>query len=430
MDAAIAQLAVVEVRLLGTLTSQFGNARHRLALTLALLDFILQNLSHVLVDMQIVIHLLLQEIAHILVDGFAAIRSHRGATQLNLRLTLEHRFLYVQGDGSHQSVSDVAILILAKELLDGLGYMLLKGTLMGSALGGVLAVYEGIVFLAILVGMGKGYLDVFALHVDNLIEALIGHIVRKKILQTMTAEDAAAIVHDGKTGVQISIVAEHGFHDVVVEGIVLEEGVIRLKIDESTILIFSILGNIALQNTFLKLQMAHLSLAERLHLEMRAEGVHRLHTHSVQADTLLERLAVVLTTGIQHAHSLDKFTLRNTTTIVAHADPQMIFDINLQSGASPHLELIDRVIYHLFQEYVDSILRQVTITQTTNVHTRTSTYMLHITQVSDVVIGIFYRLLLLWGFQFTTGVKAPHCPCTPALVSSSTWVSPHSMPYF
>ncbi len=133
---------------------------------------------------------------------------------------------------------------------------------------------------------------------------------------------------------------------------------------------------------------------------MRAEGIHRLHTHTVQSDTLLERLAVILTTGIQHAHSLDKFTLRNTTTIVAHADPQMIFDINLQSGSSSHLELVDRVIYHLFQKHIDTILRQVTIAQTTDIHTRTSTYMLHIAQVSDVVIGIFYRLLLLWGFQF------------------------------
>ena len=283
--------------------------------------------------------------------------------------------------------------------------MLLKGTLMGSALGGVLAVYEGIVFLAILVGMGKGYLDVFALHVDNLIEALIGHIVRKKILQTMTAEDAAAIVHDGKTGVQISIVAEHGFHDVVVEGIVLEEGVIRLKIDESTILIFSILGNIALQNTFLKLQMAHLSLAERLHLEMRAEGVHRLHTHSVQAHTLLERLAIILTSGVQHAHRLNEFSLRNASAVVAHADTQMVFDVDFDAGTGVHLEFVDGVIHHLLQEHIDTILRQVTITQTTDVHTRTGSHMLHIAQMSDVVVGISHRLLLLLllllrGIQF------------------------------
>ena len=395
MDAAIAQLTVVKVRLLGTLTRQFGYASHRLALTLTLLDLVLQNLSHILVDMEIVIYFLLQEIAHILIDGFASVRRHCGTSELNLRLTLKHRLLYVQCNGSHQSVSDVAILILAVELLDGSGDMLLEGTLMSTALGGMLTIHEGIVLLAILIGMGKGNLDVFALHVDNLIKTLVGHIIGQEILQTMTAEDAATIVHDGESGVQISIVAEHRLHEIIVERIVLEQGIIRFEEDEGTVLVLGIFRNIALQNTFLKLQMAHLAVAERLYLEMRAEGIHRLHTHTVQADTLLERLAVVLTTGIQHAHSLDKFTLRNTTTIVAHADPQMIFDINLQSGTSAHLELIDRVIYHLFQEYVDSILRQVTITQTTNIHTRTGTHMLHITQVSDVVIGIFYRLLLL-----------------------------------
>ena len=66
--------------------------------------------------------------------------------------------------------------------------------------------------------------------------------------------------------------------------------------------------------------MAHLAVAERLHLEMRAEGVHRLHTHSVQAHTLLERLTVVFTSGVQHAHCLYEFSLRNASAIVAHAD--------------------------------------------------------------------------------------------------------------
>jgi hypothetical protein len=33
-------------------------------------------------------------------------------------------------------------------------------------------------------------------------------------------------------------------------------------------------------------------------------------------------------------------------------------------------------------------------------NTRTGTHMLHIAQVSDIVVGIFHRLLLLWGFQF------------------------------
>ncbi len=262
MDAAIAQLAVVKVRLLGTLTSQFGNASHRLALTLTLLDLVLQNLSHILVDMEIVIYFLLQKIAHILIDGFAPVRRHCGTSELNLRLTLKHRLLYVQCNGSHQSVSDVDILILAVELLDGSGDMLLEGTLMSTALGGVLAVYEGIVLLAILIGMGKGNLDVFALHVDNLVKTFIGHVIGQEILQTMTAEDAATIVHDGESGVQISIVAKHSFHEIIVERIVLEQGIIRFEEDEGTVLVLRIFGNIALQNTFLKLQMAHLAVTE------------------------------------------------------------------------------------------------------------------------------------------------------------------------
>ena len=57
-------------------------------------------------------------------------------------------------------------------------------------------------------------------------------------------------------------------------------------------------------------------------------------------------------------------------------------------------------IDHLLQEHINTILRQVTIAQTTDVHTRTGTHMLHIAQVADIVICIFYRLLLRGICQF------------------------------
>ena len=250
--------------------------------------------------------------------------------------------------------------------------------------------------------------DFLKKEVDNYlhIHKDVAEILENKIKESERERKAmAAIVHDGKTGVQISIVAKHGFHDVVVEGIVLEEGVIRFEEDEGTILIFSILGNIALQDTFLKLQMAHLAVAERLYLEMGAEGVHRLHTHSVQAHTLLERLTVVFISGVQHAHRLNEFSLRNASTIVAHTDTQMVLDIDFDTGAGIHLEFVDGVIHHLLQEHINTIFRQVTITQTTDVHTRTGSHMLHIAQMSDIVVGISHRLLLLLllllrGIQF------------------------------
>ena len=86
-------------------------------------------------DMQVVVDLLLDEVAHIFINGLA-VRSHLRRTQLDLRLTLEDRLLDIDGNSCHHTRSDVAILVFAEELLDGLGDMLLKGTLMGTTLRG------------------------------------------------------------------------------------------------------------------------------------------------------------------------------------------------------------------------------------------------------------------------------------------------------
>lgn len=146
--------------------------------------------------------------------------------------------------------------------------------------------------------------------------------------------------------------------------------------------------------------MAHLSLAERLHLEMRAEGIDRLHTHTIQAHTLLEGLAVVLATSIEHTDSLDKLALRNASAIIAHADTKIVLDVDFESRSGAHLELVDGVVHHLFQEHIDAVFGQIAIAQTSDVHTWTGTYMLHIAQVADIVICIFYRLLLRGICQF------------------------------
>ena len=143
MYAAVAQLAVVQIGFLSTLAGQFGHSRHRLALALALLNLLQHHLCHVGILVEIVIHLGLDEVAHIFVDAHSTIGHHRQRTELNLRLTLKHRFLYIDGNGSNDTISYIAIFeVLVIELLDGLGDMLLEGTLMSTALGGMLTVDE------------------------------------------------------------------------------------------------------------------------------------------------------------------------------------------------------------------------------------------------------------------------------------------------
>ena len=191
---------------------------------------------------------------------------------------------------------------------------------MGTALRGVLSVDERVVFLAILVGMRKGYLNVFALHVDDRVEAVVGHVVGEQVFQTVARKDAAAIEDDGQSGVQIGIVTEHRFHDVIVELVVLEQcfTVVGLEIDVSTILVVGLTRFVVGEHTTFEVEFAHLSVAERLYFEMTAQEVHGLHAYAIQSHRLLEGLRIVLTTSVQLAYGFDELALRDASAIVAH----------------------------------------------------------------------------------------------------------------
>ena len=62
----------------------------------------------------------------------------------------------------------------------------------------------------------------------------------------MTAENAPPIVHDNQPRIEVGVIAEHRFHDVVVERVVFEERVIGLEEDERAVFILRILGAVTL----------------------------------------------------------------------------------------------------------------------------------------------------------------------------------------
>ena len=176
MDATVAQLTIVQVSLLGTLTRQFGDTSHCLTLALTFFHLILNDLSDVLMNVQVVINLLFDEVTYIFINAIP-VRSHLRRAQLNLCLALEDGFLDVDGDSSYHTCTYVAILVFAKELLDGLGDMFLESTLMRTALRGMLSIDERIVLLAILISMGEGDLDILTLQMNDGIEWVVGHTV-------------------------------------------------------------------------------------------------------------------------------------------------------------------------------------------------------------------------------------------------------------
>ena len=128
---------------------------------------------------------------------------------------------------------------------------------------------------------------------------------------------------------------------------------------------------------------------------MSTQCIHGFDTHTIESHTLLESFRVVLSTRIEYTHSFHQFPLWDASSIVAHSNSQIIFNIYLYPIARFHFELINRVVQNLFQEYINAVLWQLSVAQSTNVHAWTSTHMLHIRQVTDVIIGISNSTCLL-----------------------------------
>ena len=178
--------------------------------------------------------------------------------------------------------------------------MLLESSLMCTALRCMLTIHERVILLAILIGMSESDFNILSLHVNNRIQWINGHIISQKVLQTMSTKYTTTIVHNGQSGVQIGIVTEHFLHNIIMEAIILEERCIWFKVDVSTIFIRRLLCFVALNITLLKRKLTYFTVTEALHLKTRAKSVNRFDTDTIQADTLLKCLRVILTTRIQY----------------------------------------------------------------------------------------------------------------------------------
>ena len=77
--------------------------------------------------------------------------------------------------------------------------------------------------------MCERYLYIRSLQVNDGIEALGAHALHKQILKTVARHETLAVVHDGKAGVQIGVVAQHRLDNGRTELIACKELVVRLE---------------------------------------------------------------------------------------------------------------------------------------------------------------------------------------------------------
>ena len=119
-----------------------------------------------------------------------------------------------------------------------------------------------------------------------------------------------------------------------------------------------------------------------------AQSIHRLDTHPIQTDRLLEGLTIILRPSINLGGTVHQLTQRNPATVVTHLHPALVIDVDANLLTVPHDKLIHRIIECFLQENIDPIVRRRPITQLTNIHSGTEANVLSPVQTLNIVLGV------------------------------------------
>ncbi len=239
--------------------------------------------------------------------------------------------------------------------------------------------------------MGERRLEVALLDVDDRVEGVTLQVVLQQVEETVLGVVALVVVVHRQAPVQVAIVPDALLDILADEVVVAEKLAVGDKLDEGASIgtVVGLDAAVAGQLAVGEFGATALAVAEGLHLEVAAEGIHGLGTHAVQSHRLLENLAVVFGAGIELRHRLDKFSEGDAATVVADGHAALgEVNLHLYFLAESGSELIDGIINHLLDEHVDAVVVARAVAQFTDVHTRTEPYVLHILEMDDTLVVI------------------------------------------
>ena len=137
---------------------------------------------------------------------------------------------------------------------------------MCSPLCGVLAVDKGVIFLAVLVGVGQHYLYVLPLEMDDGVEGIVCHVLFQQVEKAVARYVSFSVVIYLESGVEVGIVVDHCLDKLLPEGEVAEEGVVGKEFHAGSVWLFGRLRcPLPEESSFLELYGHFLSIAHALH---------------------------------------------------------------------------------------------------------------------------------------------------------------------
>ena len=242
---------------------------------------------------------------------------------------------------------------------------------MSSSLSGVLAIYEREVIFPVLLDVGEGHLNVIALNVNDRIERILREVFPEQILESILGSELLSVVTDGQTAIQVGVIPEHAPDVLVAVAKLLKHLGIRSVGDEGAIRFRTLLVFLVDRQGVPAgiLNPSRFSFPEGLNVKIGGQRVHRLDSHSIQTDRLLEGLGIVLRSGVYLGRAIKKFFQGNPPTMISNGYG---LAIGLHANLLPetHDELVNAIIQNLLEQNVNAIILGRTVSKLADVHAR------------------------------------------------------------
>ena len=201
-----------------------------------------------------------------------------------------------------------------------------EGGQVGAALGGVLAVHEGVIALAVGIVVGDGRFQIRVLEVDDRVALGVVGLPGEQVQQAVLGEVLLAVEVDGQAGVQVDVVPDalfQEFRDPLELGEQCPDRAVKLiRVPLASWVAFSFSSET--EHALGELGGLDAAVAEGLHLEMGGQGVHGLGAHAVEAHRFLEGLAVVLAAGVDLGNHVHDLAQGNAAAVVAHVQDRRL----------------------------------------------------------------------------------------------------------
>ena len=195
----------------------------------------------------------------------------------------------------------------------------------------------------------------------------------EQILQTVLAVELLTVQIQRQARVQVGVVPEHLLDVFENVAVIHKDFRIRTEGHFGSFTLTAIRDSIVFcQLSVFKFCSFSFSIAEGLNDKFSGQRIHRFSPDSIQTYGFLKCFAVVLRPSIDFRHNINHLSQWDTTAVITNND-LTVRNFNLDGLSSPHDKFVNGVVQNLFQQDINTIVRGLSITQFSDVHSGTQT---------------------------------------------------------